>query len=307
MDDVADTLAGHLSVGQLAERTGITPETLRVWERRYGDPRAARLPSGHRRYDPGLVPRLLRVAEGLALGHRPSELLALPPKELEALVRREGRRPRGAETAWLALVRELRAQELFDALETGARGSAPIDFLERSVAPFLRLIGDEWAAGRLGVRHEHLASEIVEEVLRGMRRRRARRDPLEADRLVLACLPSEQHELGLWMAALLAEERGIPTRVLGPNMPIEEIRRAVDDGPIAAVGVSISLANGGARSHKLLGALRKRLPRGVELVAGGAGARRIGRGPRGVTWFHGLAGFAAWLDELAGARAEASA
>ncbi len=39
-----------LTIGALAERTGMQPATLRMWEQRHGFPRAQRLPSGHRRY-----------------------------------------------------------------------------------------------------------------------------------------------------------------------------------------------------------------------------------------------------------------
>ncbi len=39
-----------LTIGQLAERAGTQPGTLRMWETRYGFPRAQRLASGHRRY-----------------------------------------------------------------------------------------------------------------------------------------------------------------------------------------------------------------------------------------------------------------
>lgn len=39
-----------LTIGSLAERTGLSPATLRMWEQRHGFPRPQRLDSGHRRY-----------------------------------------------------------------------------------------------------------------------------------------------------------------------------------------------------------------------------------------------------------------
>ncbi|MDX6327103.1 MAG: MerR family transcriptional regulator, light-induced transcriptional regulator [Nocardioidaceae bacterium] len=39
-----------LTIGELARRTGLNTATLRMWEARYGFPRAQRLPSGHRRF-----------------------------------------------------------------------------------------------------------------------------------------------------------------------------------------------------------------------------------------------------------------
>jgi DICT domain-containing protein/predicted DNA-binding transcriptional regulator AlpA len=57
------TSSEALTIGDLAERTGLTPATLRVWESRHGFPRPARLESGHRRYgerDVDLVLQVLR-------------------------------------------------------------------------------------------------------------------------------------------------------------------------------------------------------------------------------------------------------
>lgn len=53
----------NLTIGQLAERTGLLPATLRMWETRHGFPRPTRRDSGHRRYsdrDVELVTRVIR-------------------------------------------------------------------------------------------------------------------------------------------------------------------------------------------------------------------------------------------------------
>jgi DICT domain-containing protein len=61
-----------LTIGELAERTGVQPGTLRMWESRHAFPRAERLPSGHRRYpedEVGCVTEVVRAREsGLSLG-----------------------------------------------------------------------------------------------------------------------------------------------------------------------------------------------------------------------------------------------
>ncbi len=58
----ADPAPG-LTIGDLAQRTGVAPATLRMWESRHGFPRPQRLDSGHRRYgehDVELVRQVLR-------------------------------------------------------------------------------------------------------------------------------------------------------------------------------------------------------------------------------------------------------
>src|SRR3954470_11925501 len=53
-----------LPIAEVARRTGVTVETLRIWERRYGFPAPERRPSGHRRYtddDCRRVDELLRL------------------------------------------------------------------------------------------------------------------------------------------------------------------------------------------------------------------------------------------------------
>jgi MerR family transcriptional regulator, light-induced transcriptional regulator len=68
---VSDVGTTNLTTAQLAERTGLSAGTLRMWESRHGFPTPARLPGGHRRYSPRdleLVLEVLRLRdEGLSL------------------------------------------------------------------------------------------------------------------------------------------------------------------------------------------------------------------------------------------------
>jgi DICT domain-containing protein len=68
---VAGPANSHLTTAQLAQRTGLSPGTLRMWESRHGFPAPARLPGGHRRYAEGdveLVREVLSLREdGLSL------------------------------------------------------------------------------------------------------------------------------------------------------------------------------------------------------------------------------------------------
>jgi DNA-binding transcriptional MerR regulator len=67
----------ELSVGQLASRAGVRPDTIRFYERTGLLPRPARTDGDHRRYGPVDVDRLLFVRGAQRLGLRLAEIRAL--------------------------------------------------------------------------------------------------------------------------------------------------------------------------------------------------------------------------------------
>ena len=82
----ADMEGGLLTIGALSTATGIPVDTIRTWERRYGYPLPERKPSGHRVYSLSTVPRLRRVAQAIARGHRAAEVLPATENALEVLL-----------------------------------------------------------------------------------------------------------------------------------------------------------------------------------------------------------------------------
>src|SRR4030095_10420302 len=79
-------LGGTLSIGALSRATAIPVATLRTWERRYGYPIPQRKASGHRVYPVSSVPRLRRIAEALASGHRASHVVGASGADLRTLL-----------------------------------------------------------------------------------------------------------------------------------------------------------------------------------------------------------------------------
>ena len=72
---------GRLSIGDVAERAGVSPGLLRMWEQRFGFPQPTRLPSGHRRYSDADVEAvrevLARQESGLRLDRAVAAVRAL--------------------------------------------------------------------------------------------------------------------------------------------------------------------------------------------------------------------------------------
>lgn len=79
--------APTLSIGDLAERTGVAPATIRMWEQRHGFPVPERLESGHRRYaesDVASIQRILhRRDAGSRLDAAIADVLAARNRDLE--------------------------------------------------------------------------------------------------------------------------------------------------------------------------------------------------------------------------------
>jgi methanogenic corrinoid protein MtbC1 len=282
----ADIEGGLLTIGALSTATGIPVDTIRTWERRYGYPLPERKPSGHRVYSLSTVPRLRRVAQAIARGHRAAEVLpatesalevllaSLPPAITEPAVARGAPGESGMlmpadATEALGWIRGFDAERLKRWFQTDWARLGPLQFLEYRAAAFLRAVGEAWAAKELEVRHEHFASAVLGDFLRSVRQPlddRAR-GPIAA----LATLPGELHGLGLEMAALvfaLAEWRPL---ILGVDTPIEQVAALTREVPIAAVALSCVQPQGSRRAAQVR-ALRRKLPRHVPLVVGGSGA-----------------------------------
>jgi len=109
----------HLLNGALSRATGIPPETLRTWEQRYGFPVPERKPSGDRVYPMSSVPRLRRIAEALARGHRAREAVSASEQALSSLLTvgpvEVPPRPGASEPGESNVVELLRFVETFDA------------------------------------------------------------------------------------------------------------------------------------------------------------------------------------------------
>jgi methylmalonyl-CoA mutase cobalamin-binding subunit len=276
--------SGMISIGALSRACGIPAETLRTWERRYSFPAPVRKPSGHRLYRVSGIPRLRRIAQAVAQGHRAGDVIHANDRELEAILESPSlpsrSTPRGSEPETLSPEVELRdclhAIESFDAptlthrLLLGWARLGPVPFLERLIGPLLRSVGDAWQQGRLEIRHEHFVSERVGDLLRSLRlpSEASARGPI----VVLATPPGEAHNLGLEMAALVLAQAGVRVLYLGTEVPLAEIAAVAMGRRATAVALSLSANYDGARRDESLRTLRELLPVSVTLLAGGAGA-----------------------------------
>ena len=268
------TESGLLSIGEVCDETGLSPDVVRVWERRYGFPVPVRLPSGHRRYRDGDLHRLRLMAEAVAHGHKPSAVAKADLDTLRGLLR--GPEEGSPELEPLeAAIRDLDSTRIRQLLDEALARRGLLPFLKEVVAPLLERVGLAWAEGQLGIHHEHLVTELLEDMLRRLRAQHPPR-PGQAP-ILFATLPGERHRLGLLMAALASSAQGHRTELLGVDLPVANIAAAARQLKAQALAVSLSLQSSGEMTRRLLMDLQERLPPGCALQVGGQGSVRMRR------------------------------
>lgn len=300
-----------MSIGALSRATGVPAETLRTWERRYGFPLPERTDSGHRRYSSNTLQRLRLVTELLELGHRPSTVLGADEAALRGLIAQSRPAPSSRQgeverqtpephlqegdsvAGWIAHVARYEGRELDQALARSWAMVGALPFLEQSVGPFLQELGEQWQSGRLGVRHEHFASERLREFL--AQRWRPLSDAASGPAVVMATLPGERHVIGLHMAALTLALCNVRVVWLGADAPPEEIARAVAHHGALAVALSSAAGADPESTAADLDALRAALPAQTRVVVGGAGFADCREGVDNLPSFSALSDWAAAL------------
>ena len=277
-------VAGASSIKVVSELTGLPMGTLRAWERRYGFPRPARPEGSNRRlYSKADVERLRTLATALERGYRPSDVIALPPLELKALLGEETEpvrsAPGGGALADVDTLLELLARDevkrIEDELRLAAAALGPKSFVTELAHPLAVAVGKAWAEGKIAIRQEHLMSECLTTQLRTLL---AAQQAVEGSpTIVLTTLPGEPHTLGLQMVALYAALSAAKPCFLGASTPPEQIIAAARAFDARVVGITLTPTTDVATASRDLGRLARGLPRGVALWAGGAGLQELGR------------------------------
>ncbi|HKY15063.1 MAG TPA: DICT sensory domain-containing protein [Microthrixaceae bacterium] len=206
-----------LTIGDLAERTGVAVATLRAWEARFGFPQPRRLASGHRRYpesDVAAIEQVLRARDrGLSLAaaiagvqdaerHRPPSIFgALRQRHQELVTHRMNK------TSMLAVSRAIEDEWM----STSGRGLVigsfqRVDFYRRSARRWKELA--------------RTADHVV--VLADFPKRRVRRgEPIEVP------LPADAPLLREW--AIVADGPHLSAMVAGwEHHPPSSTRRGRD-------------------------------------------------------------------------------
>ena len=217
-----DTGAGYVRIGELAERTGVSPELLRAWEQRYGLLQPARTSGGFRLYSAADEARVQRmqslVSGGLAAAQAARLILSrepAPPTASASATTLED--AAGNLTVSLDRLDEQAANTALDRLLSAYTVET---VLQDVVLPYLHRLGERWETGESSVAQEHFASNLLRGRLLGLAQGWGQGQGPAA---ILACLPGEHHELGLMVFGVALRRRGWRITYLGTDSPISAV------------------------------------------------------------------------------------
>jgi DNA-binding transcriptional MerR regulator/methylmalonyl-CoA mutase cobalamin-binding subunit len=281
-----------LNISAVERETGLSKDVLRMWERRYGFPRPGRDENGERQYTPADIAKLRAIKRLMDVGMRPGKLVEHSLDELNALadVRSAPRKDQVApalERDVMALLQQHDATGLQHMLANLLMRQGLQKFVLDTVTPLNRAVGDAWMRGELQVFEEHLYTEQLQVALRTAVNAFPRQTGVP--RVLLTTFPSEQHGLGLLMVEALLVPEGVQCISLGPQTPLEDIRRAAVAHKVHILALSFSGAFPLRQATDGLASLRRQLPPQVTLWAGGEMTRRVRKTMPGVVLIPDLA------------------
>ena len=228
----------------VVQETGLKPDTLRAWERRYGMPEPRRSSGGHRLYSQYEIDMLTwlvaRQEEGLSISHaidlwRKLEEEGREPLHAQPLENAteesysppvfEGESIKKLRDDWIAACLafdEYQAQQLLaEAFALFTVETVCFEVLQKGLAQ----IGQGWYTGDVSVQQEHFASALAVRQLEALIA--ALSTAVRRERVLVACPAHEQHTFSPLIVTLLLRRRGWDVVYLGANVPTERLAATV--------------------------------------------------------------------------------
>lgn len=288
--------APTLSIAAVERDTGLSKDTLRVWERRYGFPLPQRDAQGERSYPLDQVEKLRIVRRLMDGGHRPGRVVGMPIDELRRLSESSPEPVRGPAIAaaplepvapalnqYLELVRAHDLAALRRLLTQAQLSLGLSRFVVEVVVPLNTLVGDAWMRGQLEIFEEHACSEVLHGVMRQALYLLPQPPADTRPNVLLTTFPGEPHGLGLLLAEVLLGMAGARCTSLGLQTPLWDTVLAAQAFEADIVVLAFSSATNPQQVTDSLVELRAKLPPPVEVWVGGAAPVLHRRTPAGIT------------------------
>jgi MerR family transcriptional regulator, light-induced transcriptional regulator len=221
------------SIRAAARLVGVSPVTLRAWERRYRLRTPLRTPRGYRLYSERDVKALRwlksQAEAGVPLAHAAHTYIAVLTAGRAALHSTPRFASQADATQSLATQGDFFLEHLlsFDnrgaeaVLRAAEEGYSEDEVLSSLIPAVMREIGDRWHRGEVTIAAEHFASQFLVRYL--TQRLRVISASGLSVRVLAACAPGEHHEIGLLALSAMLVRRGVEVLYLGPNLALDRL------------------------------------------------------------------------------------
>lgn len=268
----------QFSIAAVERDTGLGKDTLRVWERRYGFPQPSRDDFGERSYPLDQLEKLRIIKRLIDQGLRPGRIVKLDLKALHALSNQQTIPPQTLQAPesheelirFMDLIRQHQLEELRNGLRQALVQKGLRPFIQEVVAPLTLQVGEAWMRGQLAVFAEHLYTECITGLLRGVIHDLADNSGGESPTVLMTTFPQEAHGLGLLMAECIFALHGARCVSLGTQTPLPDIAQAVTAHQANIVALSFSSSMNGKQVIEGLVKLRQLMLPDVEIWVGGS-------------------------------------
>ncbi|MEI2609260.1 MAG: B12-binding domain-containing protein [Candidatus Promineifilaceae bacterium] len=257
--------------------TGLKPDTLRAWERRYGLPDPQRTEGGHRLYtrrDIDMLKWLMaRQNEGVSISRAVSLWQGLVAEGKDPLqehitydttVEEERYAPVAFIGSTMTQLREQwvnaclaydekQAREILNqAFALYSPESVCFAILQHGLAE----IGDGWFRGNITVQQEHFASALAIQRLQALLL--ASPPPTRPERILVGCSPEDDHTFSPLLICLMLRRYGWDALYLGANVPVVQMERTIETTHPDLVVMSAQLLNAAANLLEMAQLLQQR-------------------------------------------------
>jgi methanogenic corrinoid protein MtbC1 len=229
----------------VVRETGLKPDTIRAWERRYGLPNPERSKGGHRLYSQQDIDTLKwlisRQAEGMSISRAVElwrQLEADGQDPLQALITpgvtdaaypvsaAQGDVLADLRAQWVAACQDFDEQRAEQVIAQASAQFPPETVCLEILREGLVEVGSGWYAGELSVQQEHFSSELAMRRLEAMVA--ANPPPSRPGRIIVGCPPEERHTFSPLLITFLLKRRGWDVIYLGADVPADRIAATVE-------------------------------------------------------------------------------
>jgi DNA-binding transcriptional MerR regulator/methylmalonyl-CoA mutase cobalamin-binding subunit len=287
-----DTAPRH-PIRLVANRTGLTVDLIRAWEKRYHVVDPARSDTKRRLYSDYDIERLRLIRIAKQNGRRLADVAPLTLEALRDVVSEDSRYDQAQDNqaeiyrpSWTSPLESSDTQDDIDAmlfavqtmdqhrfdqlLQEGLVKQSLPAYLETVIGPLLREIGESTRLGKLRIAHEHMATAHLRTFIGALRFRETYTG--NEPKIVITTPTGQLHELGALMIAALVSVDGWLPVYLGPNTPADEIVACALQSGARVVSLSLTYPADDPRIPTELTRLRTQLDGKIPVFIGGSAA-----------------------------------